>query len=100
MSTRGEGGMINVERRFRNTGILAVQSTPLVSRAGALVGMISTHWLEPHELSESEQLALNVLARQAADFIERSRAEEKVRKSEKLLKDTQRLAHVGSWERD
>ena len=79
-------------------GILAVQTTPLVSRSGALVGMVSTHWREPHELSASEQRALDVLARLAADLIERSRAEEKLRQSEELLRSAQRLAHVGSWE--
>src|SRR5688572_9772646 len=30
--------------RFRSLGIRAVQSTPLLSRDGQLVGMISTHW--------------------------------------------------------
>jgi GAF domain len=32
---------------FRQTGIRAVQSTPLVSRDGRLLGMISTHWRNP-----------------------------------------------------
>jgi GAF domain-containing protein len=30
------------------TGIHAVQTTPLLSRDGEIVGMISTHWKEPH----------------------------------------------------
>jgi PAS domain S-box-containing protein len=81
-------------------GILAVQTTPLVSRSGALVGMVSTHWREPHELSASELRALDILAQQAADLIERSRAEQKLRRSEELLRSAQRLAHVGSWEWD
>ena len=42
------------------TGIRAVQSTPLVSRAGKLVGMISTHWKQPHEPSERDLLPLGV----------------------------------------
>src|SRR5262245_49538476 len=29
---------------YRRSGIRAVQSTPLVSRSGQLLGMISTHW--------------------------------------------------------
>ena len=36
---------------YRQTGIRAVQSTPLVSRAGRLLGMISTHWRNPHQPS-------------------------------------------------
>ena len=61
---------------YRQTGIRAVQSTPLLSRAGRLLGMISTHWRNPHQPSERDLRLLDVLARQAADLIERKRAEE------------------------
>jgi PAS domain S-box-containing protein len=59
----------------RQTGIRAMQSTPLFSRAGRLLGMISTHWRGPHEPSERDLRLLDVLARQAADLIERKQAE-------------------------
>ena len=59
----------------RRTGIRATQSTPLFSRAGRLLGMISTHWREPHEPSKRDLRLLDVLARQAADLIERKQAE-------------------------
>ena len=61
---------------YRQTGIRAVQSTPLVSRAGHLLGMISTHWRKPHEPSERDLRLLDVLARQAADLIERKLSEQ------------------------
>ena len=61
---------------YRQTGIRSVQSTPLLSRAGRLLGMISTHWRNPHQPSERDLRLLDVLARQAADLIERKRAEE------------------------
>ena len=67
---------------YRRSGIRAVQSTPLVSRAGRLLGMISTHWREPHQPSERALRSLDVLARQAADLIERSQAEAALRDSE------------------
>ena len=76
------------------------QTTPLVSRSGALMGMVSTYWREPHELVASELCALDVLARMAADLIERSRAEEKLSESEQHLKNTERLARVGHWRWD
>jgi PAS domain S-box-containing protein len=60
---------------FRQTGIRAVQSTPLVSRAGQLMGMISTHWRSPHQPSERDLRLFDVLARQAADLIERTKSE-------------------------
>ena len=66
----------------RKAGIRAVQSTPLFSRGGQLLGMISTHWRGPHQPAEQELRLLDVLARQAADLIERARADEDLRKSE------------------
>ena len=64
------------QRTYRETAIAAVQSTPLVSRAGKLVGMISTHWRKPHQPSERDLRLLDILARQAADLLERKKAEE------------------------
>jgi PAS domain S-box-containing protein len=63
----------------RQAGIRAMHSTPLVSRSGQLLGMISTHWREPHHPMERELRSLDVLARQAADLIERTQAEERFR---------------------
>ncbi len=60
----------------RLSGIRSVQSTPLVSRSGRLVGMISTHWRETHQPSDRDLRLLDVLARQAADLIERTREED------------------------
>lgn len=61
---------------YRRSGIRAVQSTPLRSRVGRPLGMISTHWRVPHTPSEEDFRLFDVLARQAADLIERTRAEE------------------------
>ena len=60
---------------LRQTGIRAMQSTPLFARAGGLLGMISTHWRRVHEPSERDLRLLDVLARQAADLIERKQTE-------------------------
>lgn len=67
---------------YRRSGIRAVQSTPLVSRSGRLLGMISTHWRKVHQPSERALRALDILARQAADLIERSKSEMRLRESE------------------
>jgi signal transduction histidine kinase/CheY-like chemotaxis protein len=56
-------------------GIHAAQSTPLMARSGKMVGMITTHWRNPHTPSERDIRLLDVLARQAADLIERSQSE-------------------------
>jgi PAS domain S-box-containing protein len=69
-------------QEFRRSGIRAVQSTPLYSRAGHPLGMLSTHWRNPHVPTDGEFTLFDVLARQAADLIERTRAEESLRLSE------------------
>ena len=69
-------------RQHAELGIRAAQSTPLISRNGHLLGMISTHWLTPYMPSEAELRQFDILARQAADLIEGKQAEEALRKSE------------------
>ncbi|MGH9730317.1 MAG: PAS domain S-box protein, partial [Candidatus Acidiferrales bacterium] len=72
---------------YRRCGIRAMQSTPLVSRQGRMLGMISTHWRTPHQPSEHNLRLLDVLARQAADLIERSQAEETLRESKEFSEE-------------
>jgi PAS domain S-box-containing protein len=69
-------------QEYRRCGIRAVQSSPLYSRSGHPLGMISTHWRHPHAPTDGDFMLFDVLARQAADLIERTRAEEAVRISE------------------
>src|SRR5690606_5169735 len=45
-------------------GVSSVQTTPLFSREGRLVGMISTHWRHAHSPSERALGLLDVIARQ------------------------------------
>ena len=60
---------------YLQAGIRAVQTTPLVSRSGRLLGMISTYWHQPHQPLERDLRLLDVLARMASDVIERSQAD-------------------------
>jgi GAF domain-containing protein len=55
---------------YLQTGIRACQTTPLIARDGTVVGMISTHWRTPHEPSEIDLQSFDILAKQAAEFIE------------------------------
>ncbi len=66
-------------------GIRAVQTTPLVSRSGKLLGLLSTHWREIHTPTANELRALDLLARQAADLIDRKWAEERLRTNQERL---------------
>lgn len=55
-------------------GVRAVQSTPLMTRQGKVVGMVSTHFRSPRRLEGRSLRWLDMLARQAADLIEGWRA--------------------------
>lgn len=70
---------------YRLAGSFASQSTPLYSRKGKILGMISTHWKKPYYPSERELSLLDVVARQAADLIERKLAEERLIQNQKEL---------------
>jgi len=59
-------------------GVRAVQSTPLVSSTEHVFGMISTHFTRPTRLGERESRFIDLLARQAADFLERKRMEQQL----------------------
>jgi signal transduction histidine kinase/integral membrane sensor domain MASE1 len=60
----------------RSAGFRAVQSTPLFSAKGMLLGMLSTHFREPQLPSELNFRMLDLYALQAASLIERMRVEE------------------------
>ncbi|MDB6136160.1 MAG: multi-sensor hybrid histidine kinase [Verrucomicrobiales bacterium] len=55
-------------------GYLSAQSTPLLTRSGRPIGMISTHWRTRRRLTDRESRHLDLLARQAADVIEQRQA--------------------------
>lgn len=67
-------------------GIHAAQSTPLIARNGKTVGMITTHWRTPHSPSARHLRLFDVLARQAADLIEHSETETRLRNTEQQLR--------------
>jgi PAS domain S-box-containing protein len=85
------------QREYRRSGIRAVQSTPLRSRSGRLLGMLSTHWRTPHEPTEEDFRLFDVLARQAADLIERTLAEAALRESEERFRLIANTAPVMIW---
>jgi PAS domain S-box-containing protein len=59
-----------------SAGVRAVQSTPLFGADGEIVGMISTHFAAPHRPSERQLRCVALLARHAADYLERRHFEQ------------------------
>jgi len=88
------------QQEYRRSGIRAVQSTPLRSRSGRPLGMLSTHWRTPHSPTEEDFRFFDVLARQAADLIERSLAEEALRESDERFRFIANSAPVMIWMSD
>jgi len=55
---------------LREAGVRAINSTPLRSRNGALLGILTTQWSVPHEAAEHDLWRVDLLVRQAADLID------------------------------
>jgi PAS domain S-box-containing protein len=72
---------------FEAESVRAIQSTPIISRQGRLLGMFSTHWVRPGRPDDGTLRTLDMLARAAADFIERSQADEAIRKAALSARD-------------
>ena len=85
------------QKEYRRSAIRAVQSTPLRSRTGRPLGMLSTHWRTPHTPTEDEFRFFDVLARQAADLIERTLVEEALREGEERFRLIANSAPVMIW---
>ena len=69
----------------RRAGVRAVQSTPVVSRSGAPLGMFSTHFKVPHMPDEHALKLLDLLARRTADIIERAQTAKTLRGAKDIL---------------
>jgi GAF domain-containing protein len=53
-----------------DAGARAVQSTPLIARSGALLGMLSTHYERPYRPSEDELQPVDHVAADTAKWLE------------------------------
>jgi PAS domain S-box-containing protein len=63
--------------------IRALQCTPLLSRDGRLLGLLNHHFDAPRALTTRDQRCLDLLARMAADLIERSHSERALREADR-----------------
>ncbi len=80
---------------LREAGVRAINSTPLRSRNGALLGILTTQWSVPHVAAEHDLWRIDLLVRQAADLIEHNRAAVALRESEETLRLAQDAAGIG-----
>lgn len=66
----------------RRVGFRAVHSTPILTRDGFVLGILSLHFKQPHRASEMETQVAEMCARQIADAIETANHEQALRESE------------------
>jgi PAS domain S-box-containing protein len=77
------------------SGFRAVQSTPLFSRSGEFLGMLSTHFRRPHRPLPRDLGFTDLCAAHAAEIIDQKRLDEARRQAEQALDRTQaKLTHV------
>ncbi|MBV9655553.1 MAG: GAF domain-containing protein, partial [Acetobacteraceae bacterium] len=67
--------------------ILATQSTPMVTRGGEIVGVLSNQFRTKHRPTEGELRLIDLLAWNAAEIVERHHAEAALRVSEQNLRE-------------
>ncbi|GCE07220.1 hypothetical protein KDAU_45490 [Dictyobacter aurantiacus] len=76
------------------SGYRSVQSTPLFTRAGDILGMLSIHFRLPHSPSAHELRLTDLYAKQAAEMIERHRMEEELKRTNEALQKARADADV------
>jgi PAS domain S-box-containing protein len=69
----------------RKAGVRALQATPVVTRTGEAIGVLSTHYRTPIRLGERTLLLIDLLAREAADIISYAQAEAELKRQAALL---------------
>jgi PAS domain S-box-containing protein len=72
---------------FRRLGIKAIHSTPLTTRSGKALGVLSTQFTGPHRPSEQELSLVDLCARQAVDFFENARLYTELREADRAKND-------------
>jgi PAS domain S-box-containing protein len=80
---------------FLGDDIRALLCTPLISRDGRPLGLLNYFFRTPHRPAEAELRLLDLVARKAADCIERSQAEQELRRGEEMLRRAMDIETVG-----
>jgi PAS domain S-box-containing protein len=75
----------------------ACWSTPILSSTGRMLGTFATYYREPRSPGSQERSVIERVTHLTSIAIERKRAEEALRRSERYLAEAQRLSHTGSW---
>jgi len=72
----------DVLEAYRGAQMRAIQSTPLLSRQGQVLGMLSTHWRRVTHPGAEDLRKMDVLASLAADLLQRAQADQALREAD------------------
>ena len=81
----------------RKAGFRAVHSTPIVTRSGALLGVLSVHFRQPHLPTQRDMQIADVCARHAADAIEAHRSLAAAQRNERTYRAIGDALDYGVW---
>ena len=81
-------------------GYRGVQTTPLVTRGGKVLGVISTHYSSPFHPSDSDRRLLDLYIRPAVDWLERARSLASLRQSEARFRAMFEVTGVAAFQLD
>lgn len=62
----------------RKVGFRAVHATPLITREGSIIGVLSVHFRDTHRPTDREMRLMDLYAHMAADIIENARLHQRV----------------------
>ena len=83
---------------LRAARVRAIQSTPMETRDGKLVGVLTTQWNKPYFPDQRDLWRIDLLSRQAADLIENVCAKEALRESEERLRLALEAGCMATWD--
>lgn len=78
-----------------SSGFRAIQATPLFSRAGEVLGVISTQFREPHRLSSRDLRFTDLYSRHVMEILERKQTEEALHVTQTELAHVARVVAMG-----
>ena len=81
-------------------GFRAIHSTPIITRGGQLLGVLSVHFRDAHVPRQRDMQMADVCARNVADVIESHRTQEAARHGERVYKALGESLDFGVWSAD
>ena len=84
----------------RAAGFRSLHSTPIVTRSGELLGVLSVHYRQPRLPTQRDMQVADVCARHAADAIEAHRHQAAVQRSERIYRAIGASLDFGVWTTD